>query len=226
MVLQPSIVSLVSQFGERFWRGAVPSFQRNSVIDVNHGIKVAERLLQMPITIQDIAVTTAIGLSNLAFNDGLGIPTLCYGEDWIQVMIHKHVSGCFISDKDITGISVREELAGGVEDAPSRNHIVLVGVVLDVWDGKCSCRGRSRGFGFDGACRRVVEMGSGGAEYVDLLFERSQYIACTGELCDLASKRAIGRPPRQLKGHTNFPIICAGNSVNMASTTILAMIPP
>ena len=106
------------------------------------------------------------------------------------------MSSCFIPDKDITGIPVREELAGGVEDAPSRDHIVLVGVVFDVWDGSCSCGGRSRGFGFDGARGRVVEMGSGGAEGVDFLFKKSQYIACTGELCDSASKRAIGRPPR------------------------------
>ena len=81
-----------------------------------------------------IGIPIAIGLILVGLRARLGVPAFPYRKDWTQVMIYKHVSGCFVSDKDISSIPVMEKLADSVENAPPRHHVVFIGVVLDVWD--------------------------------------------------------------------------------------------
>ena len=94
-------------------------------------------------------------------------------EDGIQVMFYEHVTRGSHADENFTGIAICEEAFGGVEDAPTGNHVVLVGIVFDVGD---------TGRVFDGGVReegccvcfwRIVEVGGCGAEGVDFLWESS-----------------------------------------------------
>lgn len=101
------------------------------------------------------------------------------------------------TDKDFAGIAVGEEGSDGVENAPARDHVVLVGVVFDVWDG----RGR-----LSGACsRRVVELGGCGAEGVDFL-----RVMISPVPSNVSSENDRNRDIRR----TSFPIISPLSSAN------------
>lgn len=83
-------------------------------------------------------------------------------------MFHEHVPRGAQTDEDAPGVAVCEEVFGGVEDAPAGDHVVFVGVVLDVWD---TGRGHGGGVREEGGSvgGRIVEVGGCGAKGVDFL---------------------------------------------------------